>query len=136
MRKWLMGVKGSTTVEMAYLMPLIFLVLVMVLNITFYYHDKNILNGAACETIAVGIQSNRNPIGAEADLEGFCRDRIRRKLIYFSMPDIDISSSEDFVKVKIAVRRGKMQICVFHQSEVPHPEKKIRLKKKMENTGK
>lgn len=47
-------VQGVITVEMAYLMPIIFMVFVLIVYTSFYYHDKQILIGAAAETTAVG----------------------------------------------------------------------------------
>ncbi|RKQ30339.1 MULTISPECIES: TadE family protein [Clostridia] len=52
-------VQGVITVEMAYLMPIIFMVFVLVVYTAFYYHDKQILIGAAAETTTVGAQQKR-----------------------------------------------------------------------------
>ncbi len=49
-------VRGSATVEMAYMMPVIFLVFVSAIYMVFYLHDKNIVIGAAYETAIVGAQ--------------------------------------------------------------------------------
>ena len=54
-------VQGVITVEMAYLMPIIFMVFVLVVYTSFYYHDKQILIGAATETATVGAQQKRWP---------------------------------------------------------------------------
>lgn len=53
-------VKGSTTVEMAYVMPLIFLVFLIIVRTTFYYHDKSILDGMAYEAVTTAVQTARN----------------------------------------------------------------------------
>ena len=53
-------VKGSTTVEMAYVMPLIFLVFLIIVRTTFYYHDKSILDGMAYEAVTTGNGSGGN----------------------------------------------------------------------------
>lgn len=60
-------VKGSTTVEMAYVMPLIFLVFLIIVRTTFYYHDKSILDGMAYEAVTTAVQTARNPKAKEAD---------------------------------------------------------------------
>ena len=62
-------VKGSTTVEMAYVMPLIFLVFLIIVRTTFYYHDKSILDGMAYEAVTTAVQTARNPRAKEADVE-------------------------------------------------------------------
>lgn len=64
-------VKGSTTVEMAYVMPLIFLVFLIIVRTTFYYHDKSILDGMAYEAVTTAVQTARNPKAKEADVETF-----------------------------------------------------------------
>ncbi len=125
-------VKGSTTVEMALLMPMIFLVFLLVVRTTFYYHDKSILNGIAYETLTVAVQTARNPKPEEADVEAFCREKAQGKLIYFSSPEVSLESTKEMAKIQITASRGKMKIRVLRQANVPHPEKKIRLKKKVE----
>lgn len=47
-------VRGSATVELTYMMPIIFLAFITTIYIIFYFHDKNILIGAAYETAVVG----------------------------------------------------------------------------------
>ena len=46
--------KGSMTIEAAFVIPFIFLILMELITSFFFYHDKNILNGAAYETAVVG----------------------------------------------------------------------------------
>lgn len=125
-------VKGSATVEMAYVMPLIFLVFLIIVRTTFYYHDKSILDGMAYEAVTTAVQTARNPKAKEADVETFCRERIRWKLIYFSMPEVSVNVTDDEAETTISATRGKMCIRVTRQVKIPHPEKKIRLKKKLE----
>lgn len=124
--------KGSTTVEMAYVMPLVFLVFLMIVRTTFYYYDKSILNGMAYETLTAAVQTMRNPKGETADAETFCRERLSGKLIYFSVPEVAVQTTKDQAKITIQASRGRMRIRVMRQAKIPHPEKKIRLKKKVE----
>ena len=100
-------VKGSTTVEMALLMPMIFLVFLLVVRTTFYYHDKSILNGIAYETLTVAVQTARNPKPEEADAEAFCREKAQGKLIYFSSPEVSLESTKEMAKIRITASRGK-----------------------------
>ena len=53
MREKRIWLAGSLTVEMSLLMPLILLLLMSSILAVFYFHDKNILAGAAYETAAV-----------------------------------------------------------------------------------
>ena len=41
--------RGSMTVEMSFLMPMILFLIMGCILAVFYYHDKNILSGAAYE---------------------------------------------------------------------------------------
>ena len=47
-------VQGSMTVEMSFLMPMVLFLIMGCILTAFYYHDKNILSGAAYETAVVG----------------------------------------------------------------------------------
>ncbi len=122
----------KSILEMAYVMPLIFLVFLIIVRTTFYYHDKSILDGMAYEAVTTAVQTARNPRAKEADVETFCRERIRGKLIYFSMPEVSVNVTDDEAETTISATRGKMCIRVKRQVKIPHPEKKIRLKKKLE----
>jgi len=51
--------KGSTVIEMAYLMPVVLLCWMAIIFALFYYHDKNIIGGAAYETAIVGSEEWR-----------------------------------------------------------------------------
>ena len=63
-------VKGSTVIEMAYIIPLFLGLLVLIMHAVFYYHDKAVLNGAAGETAILGAQAARRA-DTEYDLESF-----------------------------------------------------------------
>lgn len=48
---------------------------------------------------------------------------------YFSMPEVSVNVTDDEAETTISATRGKMCIRVKRQVKIPHPEKKIRLKK-------
>lgn len=100
---------------MAYVMPLIFLVFLIIVRTTFYYHGKSILDGMAYEAVTTAVQTARNPRAKEADVETFCRERIRGKLIYFSMPEVSVNVTDDEAETTISATRGKMCIRVTRQ---------------------
>ena len=63
-------VQGSMTVETSFLMPTILFLIMGCILAVFYYHDKNILSGAAYETAVVGSAKAREKDGvAEEELE-------------------------------------------------------------------
>ena len=59
-QRWL---KGSFTVEMAFLIPMILFLIMGCIRISFYYHDKNIIAGAAYETAVLGRKKGRGKEG-------------------------------------------------------------------------
>ena len=120
-------VQGVITVEMAYLMPIIFMVFVLVVYTAFYYHDKQILIGAAAETTTVGAQQKRWP-GESVAAEQFCRERIGGKLILFAETEVTTSVTKEWVDVDIYARKKKMKLHIRQRAPVVTPEKKIRRK--------
>ena len=99
-------VQGVITVEMAYLMPIIFMVFVLIVYTSFYYHDKQILIGAATETATVGAQQKRWP-GESVAAEQFCRERIGEKLILFAETEVTTAVTKEWVDVDIYAERRK-----------------------------
>ena len=127
-----MKLKGSSTIEMAYIMPIIFFILLSIFHIIFYYHDKSILNGVVCEAVTVGVKEVRNKGKETIELEKFCIDRITGKMIYFSNPKFSTVYSKDRVEVKATMKRGPLKVFIKRETKVPYPEKSIRLKETME----
>lgn len=127
-------IKGVLTVEMSYLIPLILSIILLIIYTVFYYHDKNILNGAAAETAVLGSQIERRPQGGEGiDLEEFFKERISEKLIFFSGTSVEIDKQEDEVRTIVEAQKGKMTIQICRSAVVVKPEDRIRKKRILEN---
>ncbi len=129
--------QGVITIEMAYLMPIVFMVFVLVMYTAFYYHDKQILIGAASETAVVGAQRERIH-KEESNLEWFCKERVNGKLILFAEVKVMASTTKEWVDVDIYAKKRKMNLHIRQRAPIVNPEKKIRrkqiLEKYMENT--
>ena len=84
-------VRASTVVEMAYLMPLVLMVWMLVIFGLFYYHDKTILMGAAYETVIVGseILYGMEEFPQE-EMENYFRERIRGKLMFYGQVSVNV----------------------------------------------
>lgn len=124
---------GVITVEMSYLIPIILMVFLLTIYSVFYYHDKNILIGAASETAVLGAQMERKPDEkGQTDLETFFQERIQGKLILFSGAQVDVSTSSDQVNVLVLAEKGRMKIRTEQKASVVVPEEKIRRKKILE----
>lgn len=95
--------------------------------ISFYYHDKNIIAGAAYETAVTGSTKVREKDGiSESELNALFKERVGRKCILFSRIRVQSSVGKDEIKVQAAARRKKMAISVESRAAVTEPEKYIR----------
>ena len=119
-------VKGSTVIEMAYIIPLFFLIFVIIINTVFYFHDKAVLNGAAAETAVAGAQMIRRKGTAEYDLDGFFMERIKGKLIYMTDVEVNPTEDEDQITVSVSAQRKGMKLEIRQCSKIVKPEELIR----------
>lgn len=113
------------TVEMSYLMPVILLVIMSSIFGIFYFHDKNIISGAAYETAAAGSIKAREETD-EGELENLFMERVKNKCIFFGEISVSASVEEDEVVIHAAGRRKGMTVSVLKRMPVTEPEKKIR----------
>lgn len=121
------GCKGSLTVEAAYLMPLVGLILVSSILLLFYFHDKNIISSCAYETAVIGSTKAREKEGVEASvLNQAFQERLRGKCIFFSGASADIQIEEDEITVRADSSRRMMTLSVVQRAAVTEPEDHIR----------
>lgn len=121
-------VKGSSVIEMSYIMPLFFSLFVMIIHTVFYYHDKAIIGGAAAESAVMGAQYIRRH-DKNCDIEAFFQGRIHGKLIYMTDVNVTAEVSEEEVQVFAEAKRAFMKTNVKRVADIVNPEKKIRLLK-------
>ena len=121
------GLKGSMTVEMSVIVPLLMFLLMGFIMTLFYYHDKNIIYGAAYETAVAGSANMRKkePVTAE-ELRAFCMERLKGKCIFMTPQKIEVTVQEEKVVVRISSARKGYYLQVEKESSVTVPEKKIR----------
>ena len=125
-RKQREDVKGSATVEMSYIMPLLLLLFLFITYTVFYYHDKLILNGAEAETAVLGAQLERKKEAADYDLEEIFEERIKGKLIYMTDVDVSVQRDEDEITVSAAAQKSVMKLNICQKAAIVKPEEKIR----------
>ena len=106
-------VKGSTVIEMAYIIPLFFGLFVLIMHAVFYYHD------------ILGAQAARRA-DTEYDLESFFEERTNGKLIYMTDTDLSISETEDKITVSVSAQRSLMSMEISQSALIVKPEKNIR----------
>ena len=124
------------TVEMSVLMPVVLLMIMSSLFAMFYYHDKNILSGAAYETAVVGSNKAREKDGVEAqELEAIFRERAGKKCIFFGEVQVSVSVSEEEIEVQAVASGRGMFLSVVKRAAVTEPEKKIRDIRRLKEAG-
>jgi len=115
------------TVEAAFVMSIVLMIFMGIIVVIFYYRDKDLLHGAAYETAVVGSSKihNEEPI-EEAELESFCRERLRGKCIFMTSQSINVAIEKEQVVVEIYAKRKKFRARIEKRCAVTEPEKKIR----------
>lgn len=127
---YMVKLKGSTVVEMAYLMPVVLLCWMAVIFALFYYHDKNIIGGAAYETAIVGSEEWRWKKEIEdGKMEQYFQKRIENKLIFFDTVSVETAVVKDEFEVTAGAQKRKMRVSVKRSAALTVPEEKIRRKK-------
>ena len=114
------ALNGSFTVEMSLLMPMILFLVMGCVLACFYYHDKNIIAGAAYETAVVGSTKAREKDGIqEAELKALFQERVGKKCILFP-------GAVAVCSVSAVAKRRKMSLAVESRAAVTEPERYIR----------
>lgn len=128
MRRWK---KASMTVEASYIVPVILMMFLMIVYLVFYFHDKDVLTGAAYEVAVVGAQNVRqDPSYDVQDLAALYWERIRGKCILFSDVAAEAEQDDHQIIVEVTAARGKMRIQTRATAHISQPEQAIyRVKK-------
>lgn len=126
------ALRGSITVEMSYLLPTIITLFILTIYTVFFYHDKNVLIGGAAETAVLGAQAERHR-GEETDLQSFFKERIRGKLIWLNVTDVEIERDGKWVKVTAHAAKKWMGTSTEQKAAIPEPEKEIRKKRQLKS---
>ena len=134
------------TVEMSLLMPIIMLLIMSSIYAFFYYHDKNIIAGAAYETAVVGSNKAREKMDSQtgsgdrsgdrsgtdvAELETLFQSRVNGKCILLSTIQGQVTVEEDEVCVRAQGTWRKMKVSMEKRAAITEPEKKLRDIKKI-----
>lgn len=129
-------VKASATIEMAYIAPMVLIIVMLTCFLLFYYHDKNILAAAVYESAVVGSEAMREGDGiTEAELSSYMDKRIQGKLIYFGTIQTSCKCREDQVEITVQAYKHRMQLTVEAKCPVNQPEIYIRNMKRLKEIG-
>ena len=122
------NVKGSTVVEMSYLIPFCLILFFLLITIIFYFHDKAILNAAAAETAVTGVEMDRKKI-EDVDMDAFFQERTSGKLIFLENITTRVDLSGKKIEVEVIASKGRMKIHLIQRATKVKPEEKVRWKK-------
>lgn len=124
--------RGSFTVEASVVVPVLFMMIVVLIYTLFYYHDKNIVSGAAYETVVVGAEQKEME---EQELEEYFQQRVRGKLILFLYAGADVQIEKEQIKIQCTARKKWMKLSVDMSANRTEPEKFIRNIRKLKKAG-
>lgn len=124
------------TVEMSFIMPIVLLLIMSSILGVFYFHDKNIISGAAYETAFAGSTKAREKGGvSEEELEALFEERIGNKCILFSGADVSVSVGSKSIKVEGIGKKRGITVSVVKSAPVTDPEQAIRDIRRVKGLG-
>ena len=127
-----MRMKGSVTVEMAFLVPIIFSVIVVVIQLLFYFHDKIVLEGVTFETVTVC--SSQEELTEEV-VESYFEEALGRKLLMFGLVETEVELENTQVKMSCGSRKHGMNLQVSASMSRTNPEGWIRAARLVKGEG-
>lgn len=132
--KW--NLRGSFTVEASFIVPMILLVIMACIFAVFYYHDKNILLGAAYEASVVGSSKSREVNGVDSDeIQSLVYERLQGKCIFLNHSQVEVGLSEEEIKVEVSASARRMEMSGSGKASITDSEKYIRDLRKMQNVA-
>ena len=117
-------IRASSTIEAAVVMSAALLCLMLIMFTGFYFHDVNILAGAACESAQVAGEWERMEENRSA--EAYFQKRIQGKMLYFSSAGCTVDRSGKDIIVKVRASSARMKAAVSASARMDVPEEDIR----------
>ncbi len=106
--------QGSFTIEASVIVPLIMVVFAVIMQILFYYHDKNILLATASECVVIGSDENT------------FLQMIDGKLLLLTDVTVEIERNDEQISLFCTASHGKMVSKVERHMIQTEPERYIR----------
>lgn len=119
--------KGSTTIELAMMMPVVLLVITVVVQAGFYYHDKNLIYGKVHELGAIAMQQERSATGFDRGvLVEYFLESIEGKLLLFGTASCEVEKWGDNIGISVAAEKGLMEVSINREVSTYYVEQNIR----------
>lgn len=115
--------QASVTVEAAFLVPLILMIISVTITLLFYQHDKIMIRAVLYETVAV--MSEETEV-TDLAIEKYFQEQIHGRLLLFPFPRIEIENESDILHVKCAAVQNGMRIYAEAQMKRTNPETWVR----------
>lgn len=124
--------RGSFTTEAAVIMPLVIGMFAVLISMLFYYHDKNIVTGAAYEIVTVG--SCDSGLTKE-ELSVQLQERLNGKLLLFSRIHVNIRIDKTKLIIYCQAVKNGMVMKVNISMSRTEPERYIRNIRRFQKLG-
>lgn len=122
-----MKLRGSATIEMAYIVPVILLAITAAVYLGFFFHDKSVLQGLVYEGAMIGSSGYRMDGEVEVTtIETFIKEKAEVKLLYFPAPEVEVEVSEGVIQIEAVTESKGMEIVVSKMLVITEPEEQIR----------
>ncbi len=119
--------KAVYTVEVAYIMPLIILIISGVVISGFYLHDKNILYSKVYELGSIARQENRTPHdGRSIELEEVLINNCKGKLLLFQFIECEIEERDDVVRIYAKMEFMSKSVSIERVFAIDNVEENLR----------
>lgn len=115
--------KGSVTVEIAIIVPVVLWVLTMLIILMLYYHDKNVVAALAHEAVVV---ADKGESTCARDVEEYFQSRVSNKLLLFSKVDSHVQMDDNTIYIVCKAKKKKMTLHIKLQMKRTKPEEYVR----------
>lgn len=115
--------KGSVTVEAAFLVPFILLIISVTITLLFFYHDKVVMRAVLHETLAV--MSEEEELN-EKMAESYFQEHSRGRFLLFPYVSLETEVKRDEVHMICRSSQRGMQIYLEAQMKRSNPETWVR----------
>lgn len=124
--------KGSMTVEAAYIIPLILMVFGASITLLFYYHDKTLLLSATQEA---AVYAGSGEEKSEKKIREHLEILVKGRMLLFDDFQVSVVTKERTTDISCTAKNNLLSLQVQSHMERTNPEDYIRMFRKLEKIG-